>query len=177
MQPPGSAELCPVAAPAPPAPVLPAQHPRADAGRAGTPAGAEGSRAPSALTFLCPGSFSPALEGLRRSMVLGPGGKGTVLGQAPGTSRTEAPAPRPGSTQEAGGHMRGACSGADQGACRVRRLGQEEGNPPRSCRPAQGPPWGGGCLPAPCQPVAMLPPLGDAAGGAPRSPHPPPCKG
>lgn len=140
----------------PPRPRLPAQHPvgspgSAAAGHAGTPAGAEGSRALPALTFLCPGSFSLALEGLRRSMVLGPGGDGAAFGQHPARHvpkhrhrGREAP-------QEAGSHMRGACSGAARGGWRVRGLGQEEGNPPRSCCPARGP-WGGDACPHPATP-------------------------
>lgn len=45
-----------------------------------------------------------------------PGGLCAALDRALGGARTEAPAPRPGSTQEASSHMRGARSGAARGS-------------------------------------------------------------
>lgn len=107
-----------------------------------------------ALTFLWHGSLSLALEGLRRSMVLGPPrGLSAALDRAPGGARTEAPAPRPGSTQEASSHMRGARSGAARGS-----LAGPGGRKTSSKHlPCPGPPGG-------CQPRALVPATGAADG-------------
>lgn len=85
---------------------------------------------PPPLTFLWPGSFSPALEGFRRSMVPGAGARrsawrgtdrsvGTAAGKRTGSRRShESSEPR---------------------SFGARSPGQEEGSPPRSGRPAQRP--------------------------------------
>lgn len=104
-----------------------------------------------ALTFLCPGSLSPALEGLRRSMVLSRG-QGHSARAVPGTAQTGAPGPEPRGTQEAADHMRG-CSLLSGCAGRVcRRKETLHG----AAALAGAPAWGKACT---------LSPPGGAAGG------------
>lgn len=109
-------------------------------GSAGTPRAAwSGGRSPSCGRAPCRWRW----RACGAAWCWGPGAERSA-GAAPGRARTEAPAPRPGSAQEASGHMRGACSGAARGLL----AGPGGRKTSSKCLPCPGPPGG---VPASCR--------------------------